>query len=262
MFKILKTLPIVKKMPQALNKKDLPIGDNMKQIPQSDDQPIQHGDSSMQNLLEFLKKYSSSEEFRRLKKIDKENEKLKKENETLQTTNDTNLQSFMDYRDKWAAKEKKYEAALLDERTRADGELQKKKEAVKALEAERDRTEMLQGQIDDQDKRLIRLVESVKKNEEEIIRLGNTNKDRGMKLGQEVKERKKLEGDINTLVKQVDSKSQELAAKNDTIRIFRAFIVPLTPLHRRRAQMFVLPVSVLLLHFVSLTPSPRKAMRR
>lgn len=208
-----------------------------------------NSNSSTRELLVLLQKYTSGSEFRQLVEIDRENEGLKTTVANLRITNDTNFEDFLQHRDKWQVEKESYEKRLSEEEARHTREVRQREAAVEALAIERATVDDLRGQVTDQDDRVLRLVEKAKRNEEEITKLENAKKERGISLGKEVKERKRLEDDLKGTKKQLDVSLENVKAANETLAIFRTFIVNLTPLHKKRDQMFVPALTLFLLFF-------------
>ncbi|KAK9444592.1 hypothetical protein VB005_01655 [Metarhizium brunneum] len=200
--------------------------------------PNGSNDDSIQGLFAFMGKYSCIEKFQKLKRLDQDNEQLRQEIIDLSTTNDKNLDDFMRRRDKWKTEKESLTAQLKEKDDQRNQELLSRKAAEKSLDAERTATKTLCEQMKEQEAAMLRLVEKTKTNETEITRPGTKSKEQKDALDCAREAKIKLQGEMQTMHNQLEVRTKELSDAEESLTIFRTFLVQLSPLGEKKAQMF------------------------
>lgn len=193
----------------------------------------------IQELFAFMGKYSSSEKFKQLQRLDQDNEELRQEVIDLRTTNDKNLDDFIRRRDIWKTEREGLTTQLKEKEDQRNQELLSRKKAEKSLDAERTAKKTLCEQMKEQEATILRLVEKTKTNETEVTRLGTISKEQNDALDRAGKAKIKLQGEVQKMHKELVVRNKELSSAMESLTIFRTFLVQLSPLGEKKAQMFV-----------------------
>lgn len=184
-------------------------------------------------------KYSSSEKFKKLQRLDQDNEELRQEVIDLRTTNDKNLDDFIRRRDIWKTEREGLTTQLKEKEDQRNQELLSRKAAEKSLDAERTAKKTLCEQMKEQEATILRLVEKTKTNETEVTRLGTISKEQNDALDRAGKAKIKLQGEVQKMHKELVVRTKELSNAKESLTTFRTFLVQLSPLGEKKAQMFV-----------------------
>lgn len=193
----------------------------------------------IQELFAFMGKYSSSEKFKKLQRLDQDNEELRQEVIDLRTTNDKNLDDFIRRRDIWKTEREGLTTQLKEKEDQRNQELLSRKAAEKSLDAERTAKKTLCEQMKEQEATILRLVEKTKTNETEVTRLGTISKEQNDALDRAGKAKIKLQGEVQKMHKELVVRTKELSNAKESLTTFRTFLVQLSPLGEKKAQMFV-----------------------
>lgn len=193
----------------------------------------------IQELFAFMGKYSSSEKFKKLQRLDQDNEELRQEVIDLRTTNDKNLDDFIRRRDMWKTEREGLTTQLKEKEDQRNQELLSRKAAEKSLDAERTAKKTLCEQMKEQEATILRLVEKTKTNETEVTRLGTISKEQNDALDRAGKAKIKLQGEVQKMHKELLVRTKELSNAKESLKIFRTFLVQLSPLGEKKAQMYV-----------------------
>ncbi|KID83624.1 MEI5 protein [Metarhizium guizhouense ARSEF 977] len=191
----------------------------------------------IQELFAFMGKYSSSEKFKKLQRLDQDNEELRQEVIDLRTTNDKNLDDFIRRRDIWKTEREGLTSQLKEKEDQRNQELLSRKAAEKSLDAERTAKKTLCEQMKEQEATILRLVEKTKTNETEITRLGTISKEQNDALDRAGKAKIKLQGEVQKMHKELVVRTKELSNAGESLAIFRTFLVQLSPLGEKKAQI-------------------------
>ncbi|OAA36487.1 hypothetical protein NOR_07566 [Metarhizium rileyi] len=194
-------------------------------------------DAGIQELLAFLGRYSSGARFEKLKRLDQENEELRKEVIDLRTTNEKNLDEFIRRREEWKTETENLEGQIKDTENQRQEELMNRKAAEEALVTERSEKESLNDDIREQEKSILRLVEKMKKDEAEIMRLEELGKEQIEALERAGQDHAKLQGELQTTREELEAKINELTLADEGLAFFRTLLVQLLPLEKMKTQI-------------------------
>ena len=196
--------------------------------------PLQH---SVKDLITWIGKFSSSDSFKELNTILAEHEALETEVRELKMAIKINLNEFTENRTSWSNERQSLTNDLDTERQRNEtlrGEIQQKDQA---LEAEKKNAKEMGAKIQKIDAALRQTKEKLEASGEETLRLVGTSD----KLKEELEDaRKKQKTTASDLVIERDqSKKAEMTLKETetSLRTFRSYLAPLSPLKDKKAQM-------------------------
>ncbi|KAG8415843.1 hypothetical protein J3459_014048 [Metarhizium acridum] len=210
---------------------------NPQKLAKSTSPPKELSDDSIQELFALMGKYSSSEKFKKLKRLDQDNEELRQEVIDLRTTNDKNLDDFIRRRDKWKTEKEGLTAQLKEKEDQRNQELLSRKAAEKSLDTERTAKKTLCEQVKEQEAAILRLVDKAKTNEAEITRLGTVSKEQNDALERAGKAKIRLQGEVQTIHNQLEARTKELSDAMESLTRFQAFLVLLSPLEEKISQI-------------------------
>jgi DNA repair exonuclease SbcCD ATPase subunit len=190
--------------------------------------PIVSNDDDISELFTIVGEYVSSGGLSRLKKLKNDNEELQKETISLRTTNKESLRAYNEDRDAWKA-----------EKIGFTRQIQEKEETDKELRTERKNNRQLSDHAKGLEDHIIELVQKTKTDESEITRLTNINTKHGETINRERDERIELQEDLKAMEGQLGAKTRDLSSAEESLEVVRAFLVQLSPLDTKRAQMSV-----------------------
>ncbi|OAQ71919.1 hypothetical protein VFPPC_12037 [Pochonia chlamydosporia 170] len=195
------------------------MANKSKQTTNSSSSSTEYDEKSIQELFAITGKYASSEDFQKLKRLDKDNGELRQDVVNLGIRNEKNLEDFIRLKGEWEVEKEGLVAQLKEKEDERNQELLNRRAVDQMLSAERDTTEKLREQAEEQEAHILRLVKKTKADETELNRLDAISQERNDILDQERRDKAKLQREVNETLKQLETRTNELSDATSSLTI-------------------------------------------
>lgn len=205
----------------------MPPGRAKQQDAREPDTALQNGvEGWPRDLAAILSTIGSNDAFLRFVQIDEENQTLKNKNAELETTIRTNMGTIARSQQEWETER----AGLVDI-------LNREREIVNGLQAERVEADDLSREIKDHEHRYLALMETMKKKDDEMTREENVRRQMENELRKEQSNNATISNTLQTTGDELTRSKMDLADANASPATVRSFLVELQPMAAAKAQM-------------------------